>query len=318
MTRYLTGKAFGDRRSTRSKPFDTNKREFSENSAAVDSRRNAFVSQQHDLERFFYQEPTIMSSRRPLRVSRRSLLLSTLPVMLPSALARAGEPENPLPPSFPGQDPEMVREMVTVAHGHIARVKELVGRHQTLAKASYDWGFGDWESALGAASHVGNREIAEFLLANGARPTIFSAAMLGHLDVVKAFITSSPGVQKIKGPHSITLLRHAVAGGAQAKPVLEYLTSVGGADDRLPSQPLTADDLAKLKGSYESGVEITEAREQLTFGRSGRTRGMGHLGSYEFYPVGAEHVRIRFTASPSGVTLTVHDPGVVLTAKKTA
>ena len=53
--------------------------------------------------------------------------------------------------------------MVTVAHGQVARVKELVGRHQTLAKATYDWGFGDWESALGAASHVGNREIAEFL-----------------------------------------------------------------------------------------------------------------------------------------------------------
>lgn len=259
-----------------------------------------------------------MSTRHPLRISRRSLLLSSFPVALSPVLARTNAPESPLPASFPGQNPEMVKEMVVVAHGQVARVKELVGRHQTLAKASYDWGFGDWESAIDAASHVGNREIAEFLLANGARPTIFSAAMLGHLDAVKAYITASPGIQKIKGPHSITLLRHAMAGGAQAKPVLEYLKTIEGADDRLPVQPLSADDLAKLKGSYESGVEITVDREQLTFGAGGRTRGLAHLGSYEFYPAGGEHVRIRFVASAAGVTLTVHDGGVVLTARKSA
>src|SRR2546423_8148723 len=125
---------------------------------------------------------------------------------------------------FPTQSPEVVQEMVAVAHGNVARVKELVGRQATLAKATWDWGFGDCETALGAASHVGNREIAELLLAHGAHPSIFSAAMLGQLDVVKAFVAASPGIQKIKGPHSITLLRHATAGGAAAKPVLEDLT----------------------------------------------------------------------------------------------
>jgi len=259
-----------------------------------------------------------MSIHRSLELSRRSLLLSALPVAVSPLLGRAAAPENPPAASFPGQDPEVVKEMVVVAHGQMARVKELVARHQTLAKAAYDWGFGDWESAIDAASHVGNREIAEFLLANGARPTIFSAAMLGHLDAVKAYIAASPGIQKIKGPHSITLLRHAMAGGAKAKPVLDYLKTVEGADDRLPVQPLTADDLAKLKGSYESGIVITVDREQLTFGAGGRTRGLAHLGSYEFYPAGAEHVRIRFNASAAGVTMTVHETGVVLTAKKAA
>ena len=76
--------------------------------------------------------------------------------------------------------------MVGVSHGNVARVKELVGRQPALAKVSFDWGFGDWESCIDAASHVGNRDIAEFLIANGARPTIFTAAMLGQLDVVKA------------------------------------------------------------------------------------------------------------------------------------
>src|SRR5215467_7419110 len=137
--------------------------------------------------------------------SRRTILLSSWPLLVaPAAAAGAAVQQqggststSPSPAaiseSFPTQDQDLVKEMVTVAHGNVARVKELVGRHQTLAKAAYDWGYGDWESALGAASHVGNREIAEFLIANGARPTIFSAAMLGQLDVVKAFIAAAPG-----------------------------------------------------------------------------------------------------------------------------
>ncbi len=254
----------------------------------------------------------------PIRLSRRSLLLSSVPFALGPTVARVGAADVARPASFPGQDPDMVREMVTVSHGQIARVKELVARHPSLAKANYDWGFGDWESCIDAASHVGNRDIAAFLLANGARPTIFSAAMLGHLDAVKAYIAASPGIQKINGPHSITLLRHAMAGGEQARPVVEYLKTVDGADDRLPTQPLTADDFAKLKGTYERGVEITVDREQLVFACGGRTPRLIHLGNYEFYPPGVEHVRVRFEAAAAGMTLTVHDGDVVLTAKRTS
>jgi hypothetical protein len=50
------------------------------------------------------------------------------------------------------------------------------GRRQCV-RAAWDWGFGDWEDALGACSHTGNREIAGYLIER-ARPTIFSAAML--------------------------------------------------------------------------------------------------------------------------------------------
>lgn len=274
-----------------------------------------------------------MPTVRSLPITRRSLVLSSWSLLLTPAIARAaqqggqgaGAAGSVVGVTFPTQDPELVKEMVTVAHGNVARVKELVNRQQTLAKAAQDWGFGDWESALGAASHVGNREIAEFLLANGARPTIFSAAMLGQLDVVKAFVAASPGVQKIKGPHSITLLRHAMAGGAAAKPVVEYLTQLGGADERLPQKPLTPDDRAKLAGIYPFGsspadrIEIVVAGEALQISRPGHTpRGLGHLGSYEFFPVGAENVRIRFAESGTGVTLTVLDPDVVLSIRKLA
>jgi hypothetical protein len=260
------------------------------------------------------------------QLTRRSLL-AAIPVGLTSVSVRArssstladGDP----PSSFPTQDPDLVREMVGVAHGNVARVKELVGRQQTLAKAAYDWGFGDWETALGAASHVGNREIAEFLLANGARPSMFSAAMLGQLDVVEAFVTASPGVQRIKGPHSITLLRHAMAGGPAAKPVVDYLTEIGGADERIAEQPMTAEDRAKLTGTYTFGaaardrMEVTLNKETLMIARAGGVpRGLMHLGSLEFCPVGAENVRIRFAEAAGVWSVTVRDPEVVLTARR--
>jgi hypothetical protein len=271
-----------------------------------------------------------LASRRRTGVSRRSVLsAATLFFAPPVARAAAGVPQAhstsspPVSASFPAQDPELVKEMVTVAHGNVARVKALVGRQQTLAKAAYDWGFGDWENALGAASHVGNREIAEFLLANGARPSIFSAAMLGQLDVVKAFVTASPGVQRIKGPHTITLLRHAMAGGAGAKPVLDYLTAIGGADERLPEKPTTAEERTRLTGSYAFGsaaderLEVAISRDALQVLRPGRSaRNLTHLGGFEFYPAGAENVRIRFSESAGAITLTVHDPDVVLTGRK--
>ena len=141
-----------------------------------------------------------------------------------AVIARAAEaPPAPavpaavaVPDTFPTQSPELAREMVGVSHGNVARVKELLKLHPTLSNANWDWGFGDWESALGAASHVGNREIAELLLASGARPTIFSATMLGQLAVVKAFVEASPGIQGTAGPHSITLLAHARNGGEKA------------------------------------------------------------------------------------------------------
>ena len=94
---------------------------------------------------------------------------------------------------MPSQDPAVVREIVGVSHADLKRVRELVERQPALANASVDWGFGDWENALGAASHMGRRDIAELLLANGARPTVFSAAMLGQLDVVKRLRLGEPG-----------------------------------------------------------------------------------------------------------------------------
>ena len=76
------------------------------------------------------------------------------------------------------------KAFVDAAHRDLDKVKELLSEDNTLANATVDWGGGDWETALGACSHTGRREIAEHLLAHGARMDLFAAAMLGKLDAV--------------------------------------------------------------------------------------------------------------------------------------
>src|SRR5262245_23928520 len=191
-------------------------------------------------------------------VSRRSFL-AVASTLIPAAAAA-----DVVRADFPSHEPELVQEMVVVSHNNVARLKELVGRRPALAKVSYDWGFGDWETPIDAASHTGNREAAEFLIANGARATIFSAAMLGQLDAVKAFITASPGIQRTPGPHSITLMRHAMAGGPKAQAVVEYLKTIEGADERPADKPLTAEDAKKLTGAYVYGTVGVSQRFEIT------------------------------------------------------
>jgi hypothetical protein len=119
--------------------------------------------------------------------------------------------------------PELVNEFVGKAHGDLDRVRQLLEQHPTLVNAAWDWGGGDWETGLGAAAHVGRRDIALYLMENGARMDIFAAAMLGYLPVVLATLEAVPQARSWQGPHGITLLAHAEAGGAVAAPVAEFL-----------------------------------------------------------------------------------------------
>jgi hypothetical protein len=167
---------------------------------------------------------------------------------------------------------------------------------------------------------MGNRPIAEYLLSKGARPSLFSAAMLGHLDVVKAFINAQPGAERIRGPHSISLLAHAKAGGEAARPVYDYLASLGDADAEPPT-PLSQGDLDAIVGHYPFGpgendrIDVTTEKGKVTWTRAGTMgRPLYHLGGRIFYPAGAPAVRISFTAAADGSHMTVRDPDIVLSA----
>jgi len=267
-------------------------------------------------------------------LSRRDFLglasLAGLGAMSAPATAAEPPPKPPPPPpsvsdEFPTQPPALAREMVGVSHGNLARVNELLTLHPTLANAAWDWGFGDWESALGAASHMGHVEIARALLAKGARPSIFSAAMLGQLAVVKAFVEASPGVQGIPGPHGITLLAHARAGGDRAKPVVDYLATTGGADPVPKGLDLPPELAARYAGIYAFGareadrVEITIEKGGARFKRAGMTaRNLIYLGEHAFHPAGAPAVHVRFaiTGDSPAAGLTVFDPDLVISATR--
>jgi len=180
---------------------------------------------------------------------------------------------------FPALDPALVREAVGVSHRDLKRAQELVERQPALARASIDWGFGDWEACIDAASHVGNKPIADFLLANGARPTIFSAAMMGQLDVVKAFIAARPGVQKTPGPHGLTLMWHAKQGGPDAAAVVQYLTGVG---DALVPEPLGQQQGAEQCDERQPG-ERTEQLQPVERGPAEQD-GQADQGAEQHHP----------------------------------
>ena len=134
----------------------------------------------------------------------------------------------------PALEPELVHEFVLKAHSDLATVERLLQENSELLNSAWDWGAGDWETALGAASHVGRREIAEFLLQRGARMDIFAAAMLGETEIVRAMLDAQPSLRDARGPHGIPLVAHAEAGGEAAREVLELLQGAATAEDRAP------------------------------------------------------------------------------------
>jgi len=127
----------------------------------------------------------------------------------------------------PALDSDLVREFVANAHGDLDAVRAALAAEPAFANAAWDWGDGDWETGLGAAAHMGRRDVAELLLAHGARLDVFAAAMLGETEVVRAMLAAQPEVRDSLGPHGIPLRAHAKAGGEQARSVLELLDSDG-------------------------------------------------------------------------------------------
>src|SRR5256885_16961086 len=135
-------------------------------------------------------------------------------------------------PDFPEHDPQIdrarVKRFVIAGHFNLPAVEKMLVEDPTLINVAIDWGNGDYETALGGASHMGRRDIAEFLLEHNARMDIFAATMLGKIDIVKAAVGAFPNIVQVKGPHGIPLLVHAEKGGAAAKAVLEFLRPLVG------------------------------------------------------------------------------------------
>ncbi len=274
------------------------------------------------------------------RVAVKSSLFGLLAVSLPRVVrARELEPmpqEGPeIPDRYPSIDDAIVAEVVGVSHFDLDRLRQLVDPRPELARATWDWSFGDWESALGAASHVGRRDIVEYLLSKGARPDLFTCAMLGGHDAVKGMIEAMPGVQRIWGPHGITLLQHARNGlegeGLTAQQrgdiqrTINYLEGLGDADARAPDLELTAAEKESYLGDYRYGdgpkdgltVSVNK-RKLLCLGKLGQFGGaLYQRSAHVFAYNGTTSVTVDFEVREGRVlSLTIHEPGLVLKAVK--
>jgi ankyrin repeat protein len=124
-------------------------------------------------------------------------------------------------------DLDMVGKFVAKSHGDIDTVRDLLSREPALVNAAWDWGNGDWETGLGASSHMGRQEIARLLLDKGARLDVFAATMLGMDSVMAEMIKVMPEIHAVRGPHGIPMLSHAIFGQEDADGVFELLLAAG-------------------------------------------------------------------------------------------
>lgn len=139
---------------------------------------------------------------------------------------------------LPSQEPpplpiSLVKEFVIAGHGNFPKVQALLKDSPNLIYTKFDWGNGDYESAIEGAGHVGNKEIANFLLDAGDRVTLYVLTMLGKTELVKPVLEAYPNLINAKGPHGFTLLHHAQVGGKDSEELFAYLKEKGCTEDRL-------------------------------------------------------------------------------------
>ena len=111
-------------------------------------------------------------------------------------------------------------------HQDLEKTQQLLQKERGLLNATWDWGGGDFETALGGASHMGRRDIALFLIDQGARMDLFAAAMLGKIDIINAALAVFAKAYLSPGPHRIPMIEHARKGGPEALEVLHLLETL--------------------------------------------------------------------------------------------
>lgn len=109
----------------------------------------------------------------------------------------------------PTPNQETIDQFVIFCHGNMTGAKQMLAADPALinARSTLD------ESPLGAAAHVGNRAMAEYLLAEGGELELPAAVMLGMDDEVRARVAADPSLANAAGAHGIPILFHAVIGG---------------------------------------------------------------------------------------------------------
>ena len=97
----------------------------------------------------------------------------------------------------------------------------------------WDWGGGDFETGIGAGGHVGHKEMVNFLIDKGARPTLHVMTMLGKTELVKPVLETYPQLLNSLGPHGFTFLHHAQKGGKDSEELLQYFEEKGQTESKI-------------------------------------------------------------------------------------
>lgn len=121
----------------------------------------------------------------------------------------------------------LVKEFVVAGHKDLSKVQQMLVDYPNLIYSRYDWGNGDFEEAIEGAGHLGNKEIANYLISKGARVNMFVLTMLEETELVKPTLEVYPNLLFAKGAHGFTLLHHAKAGGSENDDFIKYVNEKG-------------------------------------------------------------------------------------------
>jgi hypothetical protein len=183
---------------------------------------------------FFYQVILIKKMNRKKFVQQVVLGTTGLFVINQTLTGQIVQQKQIVPPDLQEPPPmslDLVKEFVIAGHGDFAKVQSMLKEHPNLIYTKFDWGNGDDEAAIEGAGHVGNTEIANFLLSRGSRVTLHVLSMLGNTELVKPVLETYPNLVFAKGPHGFTMLHHAKLAGKQGEELYEYLQKKGLKED---------------------------------------------------------------------------------------
>jgi ankyrin repeat protein len=131
------------------------------------------------------------------------------------------------------------------------------------------------EMAVEAATHVGQREIAELLLEHGAPLSMPTAVVRGDIGEMRALLDAAPDRVHERGPHDFALLWYAVIGGGSIA-MAELLTERGADIEEQSHLGTTALHFAAMMGQREMVAFLLERgadidRVARKFGAAGQT-----------------------------------------------
>ena len=126
---------------------------------------------------------------------------------------------------------DQITEFVFAAHSDLEKTTKIADETPLILNCANQLAKGDFETALGGASHMGRRDIADALVARGARMDLFNLAFLGFDTFVEEMVTRSPQYLRAYGPHGFTLLHHAKVG--KREKLASWLQKKGLTEDHI-------------------------------------------------------------------------------------